>query len=520
MFDQGSAKIFKSVNIEKFFPLWLVYILEILSFILCLLFFFSFLFNSFQKGSSPNFEGVLFQRTCFSFLFFGTIFLYSLFFNLKLKRPGIDNHENLGEFLDFEAARVVARAIRSPVSFNLALLLNLLSRGELRYCFRRLLLPQQEIKKEIKKIQRPKEDQEREIETTISIAQKIALSNQFYRISLFQLFAALAHTEPFLKEILNSSELTKEDVEEVTAWEDRSRKEKEFKRKFWRRENLVRRGGFAKGWAYAYTITLDQFSWEINDIIRRDPPSGVVLHQKEIETLEDALIGKGSRSALIIGEPGVGRKRLLLSLTDKILKGETYKGLNWNRVMELDMPALIAGSGDIRGLERNLKIILNEALKTGNIILVINQIHNYIGLKFGAEAVARVDISGILSQYLDHPRFRFIGITTFEGLHRSIEKISELVAKFTKVEVKQPTTEEALKVLEEEVSKTEKNTGLFITFKSIKSIIDLANRYVGDVPFPKKAIDLLNDIIIYEMRYGITRNCFARRSGSCSLRKS
>ena len=502
MFDPASARIFKIVNIEKSFPLWLAYLLEIISLVLLLTFLSLFLFSSFQNGFSPDFNGILFQRICLSFLIFGTFFLYSLFFNLKLKKPVIEDADNLANLLDFKAAKTVERSIYSDLSFNLSLLLNLLSQKELLLCFHRLLIPLKEIKREIKRFRRAKRDEGREIVTTLSIAKKIAFSNQFPRISIFQLFAALAHTEPFLKEILNSFELTREEVEEVTNWEARIRKEREFKKRFWERENLARRGGFAKGWAYAYTITLDQFSWEISDLIKVTPPSDIVLHKKEIKDLEDALIKEGSRSALIVGEPGVGRRTVILNFADKILKGKSYKNLNWKRVIELDMPALIAGSRDIRGLEMNLKLIFDEVLRAGNIILVVHQIHNYIGLKFGAEAVAKVDISGVLSQYLPYPQFRLIGITTYEGFHQSIEHVSELVAQFNKIEVKPPTPIETCGVLEEEVLEKEKKTGLFIVFKSIKSIIDLADRYIGNVPFPKKAMDLLNEIIIYELRYG------------------
>jgi len=502
MFDPRSARIFKIVNIEKSFPLWLVYLLEILSLILFLVFLSLFLFSSFQKSFSPDFNGFLFQRTCLSLFVFGIFFLYSLFFNLKLKKPGIEDPDNLANLLDFKAAKIVENSIHSDFSFNLSLLLNLLSQKELLFCFRRLLLPVKEIKREIKRFQRPREDEKREMETTISLAKKIAFSNQFPRISIFQLFAALTHTEPFLKEILNSFELTREEVEEVTSWEARIKKERELKKKFWERENLARRGGFSKGWSYGYTITLDQFSWEVSELIKVTPPSDIILHQKEIKDLEDALIKEGSRSALVVGEPGVGRRTVVLNFADKILKGKSYKTLNWKRVIELDMPALIAGSRDIRGLEMNLKLIFDEVLRAGNIILVIHQIHNYIGFKFGAEAVAKVDISGILSQYLPYPQFKLLGITTYEGFHRSIGNVPELVAQFTKIEVKPSTPTETFKVLEEEVLEKEKKTGLFITFKSVKSIIDLANRYIGDVPFPKKAIDLLNEIIIYELRYG------------------
>lgn len=502
MFNPESAKIFKTVKIEKFFPLWLTNFLEILSFLVFLIFLFSFLSFSFGNGVSPNFKSPLFQKFSLSFFFFGMFFLYHRFFNQRLKEQEIKNPKNLAEFLNFEAAKIIENSLILEHPFNLSLLFNLSFCKKLKFCFERLLLSPKGIREKIKEVKSEGGQQKREVETVLSLAKEIAFSHKIERISVFHLFTALARTEPLFKDILNLYELTQEDVEEVALWQERIEREKEKKRKFWERENLVRPGGLAKGWAAAYTITLDEFSQEISEILKKEPPTEVILHQREIKLLEDTLIKPGASCALLVGETGVGRKTMVLNFTDKILRGKSYQVLNWKRVMELDMPALIAASQNIRNLERNLKIIFNEVLRAGNIILVINQIHNYIGFEFGAEAVAKVDISGILSQYLPYQNFRIVGITTFEGYHRAIENVPELTARFTKIEVKEPTLEEAFKVLEEEVTKQEKETGFFIPLKSVKEIINLADRYIGTVPFPKKVIDLLQEIIIYEFRYG------------------
>lgn len=500
MFDPKAAEIFKAVKIEKIFPLWLASFLEILSFLIFLVFLSSFLFL--KKGVSPNFQSPLFQKLSLSFSFFGVFFLYRCFFNQRLKKQEIKNPKNLAEFLDFEAARMVEIPLSLEHPFNLSLLFNLCFCKKLRFCFERLLLSPKEIRDQIKEVKSEGGQQKREAETVLSLAKEIALSYRIERISIFHLFAALARTDPLFKDILNLHELTQEDVEEVALWQERMEREKELKRKFWERENLLKPGGLAKGWAAAYTITLDEFSQEISEVLKKTPPSEVILHQAEIKLLEDTLVKPGASCALLVGEIGVGRKNMVLNFTNKISRGKSYQTLNWQRVMELDLPALIAASGDIRGLERNLKIIFNEVLQAGNIILVINQIHNYIGFQFGAEAVAKVDISGILSQYLPYQNFRIIGITTFEGYHRAIENVPELTARFTKIEVKEPSIGETMKVLEEEVSEREKETGFFIPLKSVKEIINLADRYIGTVPFPKKVVDLLQEIIIYEFRYG------------------
>jgi len=137
-----------------------------------------------------------------------------------------------------------------------------------------------------------------------------------------------------------------------------------------------------------YTITLDQYS---RDVSANNPLlfSRVVLHQKEIQLIEETLIKQNENCLLIVGEVGSGRKSILYNFANRILRNQSFRELSFMRILEIDMPSLIGSAGDKRLLEVRLKKCLTRRLRPANVILVIPQIHNYIGEMFGAEAVAK-----------------------------------------------------------------------------------------------------------------------------------
>jgi len=228
--------------------------------------------------------------------------------------------------------------------------------------------------------------------------------------------------------------------------------------------------------------------------------SETFLHKKEIERLENALIKTERNCALLVGDVGVGRTEIIKNFVRKINQGESFPSLNYQRVLEIDMPLLISTGkrgGDINGI---LKLIFEEAVAAGNVILVIKDIHNFINREVNVESADNVDISFVLSQYISFPSFRLIGTTTYEGFHKIVQQVPEIQSQFEKIEIKSPTKKETLLILEDEVLKIEEEAKVFFPFQSIKEIIDLSDRYIQTVPFPKKAVDLLEEVVIYALR--------------------
>jgi len=164
-------------------------------------------------------------------------------------------------------------------------------------------------------------------------------------------------------------------------------------------------------------------------------------------------------------------------------------------VVELDLVTLIAQVQDAEKLEAILDKIFNEVVAAGNVILAIDQLQNFVGQKENKPGM--VDISGILSKYLAMPTFQFIAITDFPGLHKNIESIPSFADFFRKVEVGEVTEAETIQILQSAALEFEYRNKILILYPSIREIAHLTARYMPSLPFPKKALDVLDEAVVY-----------------------
>lgn len=504
MLDFKNSQTSKAILIERYsHPSILRFFKNIffVGFVLCLI---SCLVFFFWKSISVPREKIL---GIFLILFslWGILWLFLSFFNQKLEKSRIEESDNLADFLDLRAAKAVISALSfRKYSFDLSLFLILVGMTDLSFTFSRFLLSQDrayEITEDIWKREGIDEtDSFQAAEKTISEALRVAFDQREEKISVFHLLFVIIENNPLIGKILFHLGISKDDLLEVILWQERVQRLKERRKKFWLKRNLLRKRGVGRQWTAGYTPFLDLYSSDITETVKSMTPSEVALHAKQISQLEDALIKPEDNCALLVGELGTGRKMIISNLANKLLEGRSYKALNFNRIVEIDMTSLIAASQSMEELEVNLKTAFNEAVNAENVILIIREIHNYIGGYFGAKEVAKVDISGILSEYITYPTFRLIGVTTPEGFTRALHKAKDIVSRFVKIEVPSASPKEALLVLEEATLEIERQTKLLITFPALKEIINLTDRYIGNVPFPKKALDLLNEIVIYKAR--------------------
>ena len=144
-------------------------------------------------------------------------------------------------------------------------------------------------------------------------------------------------------------------------------------------------------------------------------------------------------------------------------------------------------------LER-LKIILSEAVNAGNVILVIDEIHNYLGSEKGPAAV---NITPVILPYLSSPNFQIIGITNYEAYHKYIETNPAAKNLFVKVEVNEPTAEQTIYILEDMLPGLERRYGVTVSYRVLRDVVRLTEQYIQDVPFPGKAIDILTEVLSY-----------------------
>ena len=486
MFELKKAKIYQAVKWERFF--WLVKILKKIFFALFVLIFLVFLY-----GFLPENFSVQTNRNLLGFsLIFLVLSLGSCikekFFEQKLKNPKINPaEENLAEFLNFEVAKAFGKSKGSSTNFLYFLLKD---NPKLKFVFSRLLLDIRLVKRELKK---KLEEKLNSFQATFLEALKIAENKGHQRIELGDALSALAKTDLTFRRILVENNLKAEDIENLTLWLENIEEKIKQRKRFWEYENLAKRGTLAKNWTAGYTITLDRYSFDLTDSIRKKGLE-FIGHKEAIELMERTLALGEINNVLLVGEPGSGKRSMIYALAQKSLLGKSLPELNYKRVVELDMPALLAQLESSEEVESVLDKIFQEVLSAGNIILLIDEFHNYIGQ--GARPGV-IDISGIISPYLRLSQFQIISITTYEGLHRYIEKNSSILSLFEKVEVSGISKKETLTLLEYLTFTLEKKHKVFISYPVLSQIISLTDRYFPSFPFPEKAIDVLDAAAVY-----------------------
>ena len=411
---------------------------------------------------------------------------------------------NLAEYLDFD----VACALTDALSFCRKRKIPLTASYVILFLFRdqrvdRVFEKLDLAKKDIKSMLKRREEKVVQSEILYSPvfleiikgAARFAVANFHRQIELRDFLTTAAEYDEDFRKVLFNNNLEASDVDHVISWDDFITYEAEWKRKFWKLENLLKKPGIGKQWAAGYTVNVDKYAIDVTKLIKKkDLSLHVVGRKKEIERMERILSRRGENNILVIGKPGGGRSTIVYSFAKKILEGKSVPILNFKRILELDIQAMFAGletQGEI--LER-FKIVFSEAADAGNIILIIDDFHNYIGAQ---EGIGGIDISSALIPYLGSPELQIIGVTTFQGLHKKIETSPTVMNFFEKVEIEDPSKEETMFILEDLLPGFEKEYGLKVGYKSLKAIIDLTDRYIQDVPFPEKAIDFLGEVMVY-----------------------
>jgi len=480
MFNLKTAKIYQAVKWEKVF--WVCKILKILFFFLFLLFLLIFLYGFVPENFSRETNRTLLGLALISLIFFIDCWLKNSFFEIKLKNPRVlPGEENLAEFLSFEVAKAIASK-----NFVYYLLKN---NSGLNFIFNRLLLDFNQVKSEIRSLLINKD----QVSGIILEALKIAQKKNHPRVEPEDIFCVLFKQDPVFKKILIDNNLKTEDVENLTAWLENIEKCLKERKRFWDYKNLAKKGTLAKEWTAGYTITLDRYSIDWTEVIKKNLPE-IIGHTEEIKIMERVLSRREINNVLLVGESGTGRKSMVYALAKKSLLGQSLPETNYKRVIELDIVSLLAEIGDPEELEVVLDRIFQEAMTAGNIILVVNEFHNYIG------QIARpgvVDISGILTPYLRFPQFQIVAITNYDGLHRYIERNPSILSLFEKVEVFSISPRETLILLENLTLRLEEKYKIFVAYPTLREVVSLTERYLPSLPFPEKAMEILDEAVIY-----------------------
>ncbi|MDY6365700.1 MAG: ATP-dependent Clp protease ATP-binding subunit [Oscillospiraceae bacterium] len=216
----------------------------------------------------------------------------------------------------------------------------------------------------------------------------------------------------------------------------------------------------------------------------------MIGRDEEIERVGQSLNRRQKNNPCLIGEPGVGKTAIAEGLAQRIAAGEVPFKLRSKEVYLLDLTALVAGTQFRGQFESRMKGLIEEIRKLGNIILVIDEVHNIVG---AGDAEGSMNAANILKPALSRGEIQVIGATTFNEYRKHIEKDTALERRFQPVTVNEPSMEDTLKILKGIAHYYESFHGVKIPDGILRQAVVLSERYITDRFLPDKAIDLIDE---------------------------
>ena len=235
---------------------------------------------------------------------------------------------------------------------------------------------------------------------------------------------------------------------------------------------------------------LDSYCLDLTGRAREGKLDKVIGRDVETERVIQILNRRQKNNPCLIGEPGVGKTAIAEGLAQRIVAGEVPYKLRDKEVFLLDLTALVAGTQFRGQFESRMKSLIGEVKSCGNIILVIDEVHNLVG---AGDAEGSMNAANILKPALSRGEIQVIGATTFNEYRKHIEKDAALERRFQPVSVAEPTIEEACQIMQGIAKSYADFHGVVISPEIARQCVMLSERYITDRFLPDKAIDLLDE---------------------------
>jgi ATP-dependent Clp protease ATP-binding subunit ClpA len=237
--------------------------------------------------------------------------------------------------------------------------------------------------------------------------------------------------------------------------------------------------------------TLTAFCVNLNEKAAQGKIDPLIGRDREVDRTIQVLCRRTKNNPLYVGDPGVGKTAIAEGLARRIVEGDVPEVLKDATIFALDLGALLAGTRYRGDFEERLKSVITEIEAIDHSILFIDEIHTVVGA--GATSGGAMDAANLLKPALARGTVRCIGSTTYKEFRSHIEKDRALVRRFQKIDVNEPTTEDAIKILHGLKPYYEQYHGVRFTSDAIRAAVELSSRYIGNRKLPDKAIDVLDE---------------------------
>ena len=236
---------------------------------------------------------------------------------------------------------------------------------------------------------------------------------------------------------------------------------------------------------------LAKYCVDLNKKATKGDVDPLIGRDSEVERCIQVLCRRRKNNPLLVGDPGVGKTAIAEGLAYKINSGHTPEVLSGATIYSLDMGALLAGTRYRGDFEERLKAVMTEMEDHPDAVLFIDEIHTVIGA--GATSGGAMDASNLLKPALQGGKLRCMGSTTYKEFRQHFEKDRALSRRFQKIDVNEPSVEDAVKILKGLKPYFEDHHAIKYTSDAIKSAVELSARYINDRKLPDKAIDVIDE---------------------------
>lgn len=221
----------------------------------------------------------------------------------------------------------------------------------------------------------------------------------------------------------------------------------------------------------------------------------LIGREEELDRTIQVLCRAEKNNPLHVGEPGVGKTALVYGLAKLINEHQVPHRLIGARIYGMDIGQMLAGAQYRGDFEKRIKMVMDGASKEGNVIIYIDEIHNMMGAGRGSDGGP--DASNMLKQYLEAGDIRFIGSTTYEEYNRYMSKSKGIVRRFQQIDIKEPSVDEAIKILEGLQYKYNAYHGVTYRKDALEYAVRASDKYISNRFLPDKAIDLMDEAGAY-----------------------
>ncbi len=265
---------------------------------------------------------------------------------------------------------------------------------------------------------------------------------------------------------------------------------------WWKLKKLISTPPLARDWAVGYTPTLDEYTEDLTKTsYQLTIRNHIIGREKESELIERVLSQSEEANAILVGEKGVGKHTIINLFAKKIYEGRTSPLLAYKRLLKLNMEKILTQQTDGKKREQFFEQLLAEAAETKNVIIVIDSIERYMSVGEG-----HVDLSSSIEKFASSSYVQFLGITTPFLYEKFIYPNELLRGAFSKVDVEEISKEKAFTIMLDQALQFEKRYKITIPYETILAVIDKSNYYITTIPFPEKALQLLDWASVYTVQ--------------------